>query len=856
VQDATVAADASVDAATDAASGSDGGSDAGTSTTQTATLTANGTWAFASPLESGTRFTVTLKTQPSQPTQTCVFARREQGDAGAPVAAYDGTIDAADINDVDIVCTTQSFTVGGIATWLGGTLVIQNGTDALALTANAFTSATQPFTLPTAVLSGRAYTVSVLATPTSPAQQCQVTQGNGRIGSSAVSNVLVTCTLAPCAAGYGNCDSLDTNGCETNLNTSTASCGACGNPCSTSNATAGCSSGSCTIVSCNVGYSNCNNLVSDGCEVNTRTDLGNCGACGTVCNPSNATGGTCTNGTCTYGTCSAGYANCDTSTANGCETNVLTDMANCGACGLPCALPNAASACTAGACLLSACGAGFYDIDGNAANGCEYACNYTGAVDVPDDTFADSNCDGIDGTIASAIFVATGGSDANPGTKALPKATIIAAVTAAVAQGKPHVYVSGGTYTGSLTLANGVSIFGGYDANTRWNRSSTPVVIIRETTATNGALIAVSGSSLSSPTVLDRLTIQAATTTDVGASVYGLWCNGCSGLSVKNTSIEAGNAGAGRSGATGATGASGATGTSGSNGNYDSSGGGGGGAGASGVLCEAGTSNFSGRGGNGGSGRYATSGLGGGGGTSGSGPSGTGGGGGGFAGSGGNDGDPGSSGTVGGGGGAAGAGQNGSGGSGGSVVSSFWLGTSGATGTRANNGGGGGGGGAGGGQSCWLFCYEGTGNGGGGGGSGGCGGAGGSGGEPGGGSFGAFLVDSSGATFTASSVRSGNGGAGGAGGTGGNGGNGASGGQGATNQTGEIGAGGNGGRGGDGGRGGHGGGGAGGPSFAVYKSPSSLIVTFNGSTLLNGNGGTGGASSGSSGATGAAATTN
>jgi DNA polymerase III alpha subunit len=71
---------------------------------------------------SGTRFEVTLKRQPSQPLQNCVFVRREQGDAGAPVAIYTGTIEATDIRDVDIACTTRTFTVGGASIALGAPL--------------------------------------------------------------------------------------------------------------------------------------------------------------------------------------------------------------------------------------------------------------------------------------------------------------------------------------------------------------------------------------------------------------------------------------------------------------------------------------------------------------------------------------------------------------------------------------------------------------------------------------------------------------------------------------------------------------------------------------------------------------
>src|SRR5881394_653672 len=49
------------------------------------------------------------------------------------------------------------------------------------------------------------------------------------------------------------------------------------------------------------------------------------------------------------------------------------------------------------------------------------AAAYPGAPDVPDGAFVDSNCDGIDGDIAKAVFVAPGGSDdATCGSQASP----------------------------------------------------------------------------------------------------------------------------------------------------------------------------------------------------------------------------------------------------------------------------------------------------------------------------------------------------------------------------------------------------------------------------------------------------
>src|ERR1700710_2654047 len=48
---------------------------------------------------------------------------------------------------------------------------------------------------------------------------------------------------------------------------------------------------------------------------------------------------------------------------------------------------------------------------------------YPGATDTPDMAFEDTNCDGVDGDLAEAVFVAPTGSDSNPGTLAIAKKT-------------------------------------------------------------------------------------------------------------------------------------------------------------------------------------------------------------------------------------------------------------------------------------------------------------------------------------------------------------------------------------------------------------------------------------------------
>ena len=101
---------------------------------------------------------------------------------------------------------------------------------------------------------------------------------------------------------------------------------------------------------------------------------------------------------------------------------------------------------------------------------------FAGAPDKPDLGFVDSNCDGIDGDKAGALFVAPGGSDGNSGSSDSPKASVAAAVTAGLAAHK-DVYVAAGTYVGKvafLGVGGNIGVYGGYDAQS-WQRSAANV---------------------------------------------------------------------------------------------------------------------------------------------------------------------------------------------------------------------------------------------------------------------------------------------------------------------------------------------------------------------------------------------
>ncbi len=166
-----------------------------------------------------------------------------------------------------------------------------------------------------------------------------------------------TCHIASCNSGWGDCNGVDSDGCENSLD-SLADCGACGRGCSRDNATASCAGDYCHIASCNSGWGDCNGVDSDGCETNLNTTSNHCGSCGFRCNQN----ATCSSGTCQ---CTSPYGNCDGVWSDGCEVNLLADPAHCGDCFTDCG-PN--SVCSSGNC---GCQQNYANCDNDWSNGCE-----------------------------------------------------------------------------------------------------------------------------------------------------------------------------------------------------------------------------------------------------------------------------------------------------------------------------------------------------------------------------------------------------------------------------------------------------------------------------------------------------
>jgi hypothetical protein len=128
----------------------------------------DGGFAFATQIPSGSPYSVTVKTQPAGPAQSC------------SVQNGGGTVADRDVDNIVITCALIEFTIGGTVSNLQGSglVLANNGGDRVSPTANG------PFTFPTALLTGSTYNVTVEERPSRPRQVCQVSNGAGTVAEA------------------------------------------------------------------------------------------------------------------------------------------------------------------------------------------------------------------------------------------------------------------------------------------------------------------------------------------------------------------------------------------------------------------------------------------------------------------------------------------------------------------------------------------------------------------------------------------------------------------------------------------------------------------------------------------------
>ena len=103
------------------------------------------------------------------------------------------------------------------------------------------------------------------------------------------------CVSGVCASLCGSSTSASIqicNGVCTDTAFDANNCGGCGKVCTASNANTSCGNGVCGTI-CKAGYGDCDGDPSNGCEENLETSTANCGGCGQACSLGPCSGGTC-----------------------------------------------------------------------------------------------------------------------------------------------------------------------------------------------------------------------------------------------------------------------------------------------------------------------------------------------------------------------------------------------------------------------------------------------------------------------------------------------------------------------------------------------------------------------------------
>jgi large repetitive protein len=146
-------------------------------------LNSSSSFAFTRALPSGSDYFVTVRTQPSNPTQECTPSNAS------------GRVGTANVTNIVITCVTRSFAIGGTVSGLSSAgLILQlNGA------ANLSIAASGEFTFAGQHLSGTNYTVTVAQQPSN--QTCTVDNETGIVRDRDVRNVRVQCATSTFTIG-------------------------------------------------------------------------------------------------------------------------------------------------------------------------------------------------------------------------------------------------------------------------------------------------------------------------------------------------------------------------------------------------------------------------------------------------------------------------------------------------------------------------------------------------------------------------------------------------------------------------------------------------------------------------------
>ncbi|MGJ8664366.1 MAG: FG-GAP repeat protein, partial [Marinicella sp.] len=144
------------------------------------TVTENGASFFATTLDDGSAYLVSVNTQPTEPNQTCV------------VSSPMGNLNGGDVG-LMVTCSTNQYSVGGMVSGLATgnfvTLSMNGGFEYLVVDGNSY------FEFNHSLEDESSYSITVFNNPTSPNQTCDVTNGVGTLMGGDVIDIEIDCEI-------------------------------------------------------------------------------------------------------------------------------------------------------------------------------------------------------------------------------------------------------------------------------------------------------------------------------------------------------------------------------------------------------------------------------------------------------------------------------------------------------------------------------------------------------------------------------------------------------------------------------------------------------------------------------------
>ncbi|MFK8013476.1 MAG: FG-GAP repeat protein [Marinicellaceae bacterium] len=137
------------------------------------------TFVFPEPLADNTEFEVSIASQPKNPIQNCTLNNAS------------GTINAADITNIEVICNEVDYFIGVTVTGLTNnnfmTLRNENNNNNLSVWFEG------PYVFFETLADQESYNIIVSTQPSDPIQNCSVENGSGTINAQDVDDIIVTC---------------------------------------------------------------------------------------------------------------------------------------------------------------------------------------------------------------------------------------------------------------------------------------------------------------------------------------------------------------------------------------------------------------------------------------------------------------------------------------------------------------------------------------------------------------------------------------------------------------------------------------------------------------------------------------